>query len=114
VVAQPARLPRASQVEVLHAPEGGWLAAIDARAIGLATVALGAGREKKGDRIDLAVGMVLHAKVGDRVEPGQPLIEIHANDRGRLEQARALVRAAYRFSSEPTAPPALIHHVITP
>ncbi len=111
VVDQLERLPRASQVEVLHAPEGGWLAAIDARAIGLATVALGAGREKKGDRIDLAVGMVLHAKVGDRVEPGQPLIEIHANDRGRLEQSRALVRAAYRFSSEPTAPPALIHHV---
>jgi pyrimidine-nucleoside phosphorylase len=63
-------------------------------------VALGAGRAKKGDPIDHAVGFLIHKKVGDKVEAGEPLFEIHANDAEKLVEARTNVLSAYAFSDE--------------
>ena len=57
------------------------------RPIGLASGALGAGRVQKGDPIDPAVGIVLHAKIGDRLEVGMPIGEIHARDEGAAREA---------------------------
>ena len=54
-------------------------------------MALGAGRAKKGDPIDHAVGFLIHKKVGDKVEAGEPLFEIHANDEAKLAEARTNV-----------------------
>lgn len=111
-VDDPNLLPRARWVEPLLSPRAGYLAAIDAREVGLATLDLGGGRVKKGDPIDHAVGVVLNAKVGDWVERNQPLLVIHANDESRLREARARLLRAYAWSEEPVTPPSLIRRVL--
>jgi pyrimidine-nucleoside phosphorylase len=95
-----AKFPRAAHVEVVKSPQSGYLAQIQARTVGEAAVALGAGRARKSDPIDHAVGFLIHHKVGDRVEKGEPLFTIHANDEERLAEARASVLAAHVFSEE--------------
>jgi pyrimidine-nucleoside phosphorylase len=98
------RLPAAPVREVVTAPQTGFIAAIQAERIGIASVGLGAGRRHKGDPIDHAVGLVLLAKVGDYVKAGAPLIEVHARS---LEQARGVVPellAAYRWGEEASSP----------
>lgn len=99
-VDDPTLLPAASIIETVDAPKNGYLREINAREIGLAAVSLGAGRMKKGDPIDLAVGVVVHHKVGDRVEKGQRLFTIHANDAGKLAEARERVLKAHVFRRE--------------
>ncbi len=99
VVDEPARLPRAPKVETLRATRTAYVAAIEADRVGIASVHLGAGREKKGDPIDHRTGIVLHAKVGDRVERGAPFADVHVA--GRSEDAAAIdeVRSAFRWSA---------------
>lgn len=97
-VDDPDQLPQAKHVETVPSPRSGYLRAVDARSIGEASVRLGAGRARKGDPIDHAVGIVVHTKVGDRVTAGEPLFTLHANDRDRLDDAREHVLAAHRFS----------------
>jgi pyrimidine-nucleoside phosphorylase len=104
----PTRLPSAARQEPLLADEQGYLARLDALTIARAANRLGAGRERKDDPIDLAVGVLLHAKVGQRVERAQPLLTIHANDPRRLEDARRLLHTAIQLSEEPVEPPPLI------
>ena len=99
-VDDPARLPQAKWVEEFLAPRAGYLAAIQAGEVGYASVELGAGRAKKGDSIDHSVGIVVHHKVGDAVEAGDPLFTVHANDRERLRAAGERVLAAHEFSNE--------------
>ncbi len=91
---------RAKYVEVVHAPRSGFISQVHARIVGEASVALGAGRAKKGDPIDHAVGFLIHKKVGDKVEAREPLFEIHANDQAKLVEARTNVLSAYAFSDE--------------
>ena len=67
---------------------------LDALTIAHAATLLGAGRERKGDSIDLSVGVVLDMKLGDGVSRGQPLATLHANDQSRLAEAEAADRAA--------------------
>lgn len=106
-------LPRARLVEPVTAPRAGHVAWIGARDVGLASVLLGAGREKKGDPIDHAVGIVVHKKVGDPVEAGEPLMTLHANDAGRLAAARERLERAYRLAEEPVEPLPLFHGLIS-
>jgi pyrimidine-nucleoside phosphorylase len=73
---------------------------------------LGGGREKKGDPIDYAVGIVHQRKVGDRVERGEPLLTIHANDEGKLAQARRQLLSAIRWSDKPVTPPPHTYKII--
>jgi pyrimidine-nucleoside phosphorylase len=94
------KYPRAKYVEVVNAPRSGFISQVHARIVGEASVALGAGRAKKGDPIDHAVGFLIHKKVGDKVEAGEPLFEIHANDAEKLVEARTNVLSAYAFSDE--------------
>ncbi len=105
-------MPRASIVEEVVAPRGGFVAGINAEQVGLTTVGLGGGREKKGDAIDRAVGVVLKHKVGERVARGEPLLTLHANDRAKFDAAKARLLAAYSFSDTPIRPPPLIHKII--
>jgi pyrimidine-nucleoside phosphorylase len=67
-------------------------------------VALGAGRARKSDPIDHAVGFVIHHKVGDQVKKGDPLFTIHANDQEKLAEARDAVLSAHAFSKEQVEP----------
>lgn len=99
-----AKFPRAKFVEVVKAPRSGYLSQVHARAVGEAAVALGAGRAKKSDPIDHAVGFLIHRKVGDRVEAGEPLFTIHANDASKLAEARRAVLQAHVFSDDEVAP----------
>jgi pyrimidine-nucleoside phosphorylase len=107
-VDDPARLPRAPKVERLIAPRTAFVGAIAADRIGSASVRLGAGREKKGDPIDLRTGVVLHAKVGDRVERGQPYAEAHVAGRSADAGAIEEIRSAFRWSARRVAPRRLI------
>jgi len=95
------KFPGAEYVEVVESPRNGYLAEIQARTVGEAAVALGAGRARKSDPIDHAVGFVIHHKVGDQVEKGEPLFTIHANDSQKLAEARDSGLSAHSFREEP-------------
>src|SRR5581483_5490454 len=109
-VDDPDKLPRAKFVEVVKAPRSGYLSKVEARSVGEASVALGAGRAKKSDAIDHAVGFIIHHKVGDKVEQGEPLFTIHANDEKRLAEAKARVLAAHEFSDTSVPPLPLFYN----
>jgi pyrimidine-nucleoside phosphorylase len=100
-VDDPSKFPRAAYIEAVKSPRDGYLAQIQARTVGEAAVALGAGRARKSDTIDHAVGFVIHHKVGDRVEKGEPLFTVHANDEEKLAEGTESVLAAHIFSEEP-------------
>jgi pyrimidine-nucleoside phosphorylase len=92
------KFPLAKFVEVVKAPRGGFISKVHARAVGEASVTLGAGRAKKSDVVDHAVGFIIHHKVGDELRAGDPLFTIHANDEGRLTETRETVLQAHEFS----------------
>jgi pyrimidine-nucleoside phosphorylase len=94
------KFPHAAYIEEAKSPQSGYLAQIQARTVGEAAVALGAGRARKSDPIDHAVGVVIHHKVGDQVEKGEPLFTIYANDEEKLEAAREAILSAHAFSEE--------------
>jgi pyrimidine-nucleoside phosphorylase len=96
----PSKFPRAENIEVVTSPQTGYLSQVQARSVGEAAVALGAGRARKSDPVDHAVGLLIHHKVGDYVEKGDPLFTIHANDRKKLEEVREGVLPAHQFSDE--------------
>lgn len=111
-VDEPDRLPRAPIVEPIPAPTDGYLQKVDAAQVGMAVVDLGGGREKKGDPIDHSVGVIVHYKVGDRVQKGTPLCTIHASDRVRLERAKVRLLQAHTMGPEPVPPLPLFYKKI--
>ena len=112
VVAEPDRLPRAPVVEAVAAPASGFVGAIDAEALGVAAMTLGAGRATKDDTIDPAVGIALRKKVGDAVQQGEPLADLHLRDRGQAGPGASRVAGAYTIASRAPSGRALIHEVI--
>lgn len=109
----PARLPQATYVAPILAPQDGVLAAMDTAAIGWTAVHLGAGRLVKGQAVDHAVGLVLPAKVGDQFRAGDQLGSIHANDRAKLAEARQALLAAFRWSQQPVEPLPQVYAVVS-
>jgi len=100
-VDDPSKFPRAKPVEVVKSPQSGYLAQVQARSVGEAAVTLGAGRARKSDPVDHSVGFIIHHKVGDQVEKGEPLFTIHASDEKKLAEARETVLSAHGFSEYP-------------
>ena len=98
------KFTRAKFIQVIESPENGSISQIQARSVGEASVILGGGRAKKSDRIDHAVGIMIHHKVGDRVRKGEPLFTIHANDESRLAEVKEIVLGAYSFREGHVAP----------
>ncbi len=100
-------LPVSSEVHEVPAPGGGYVARFHARGIGRAALALGAGRQKKGEEIDPGAGVEVLVKAGDRIEKGEPIARLYG---GRnIERAEALVREALEVSDEPVeAAPAIL------
>jgi pyrimidine-nucleoside phosphorylase len=113
VLDHPERLPQAPYVAPLPAAQAGYVAAIDAQTLGLTLNALGGGRTRKGDTIDPAVGLLLRARVGDYVEQGAPLLDIHAARAEDAAQVAPRLLAAYTLAPEPTAPPPLVGEIVT-
>ncbi len=111
-VENPDLLPQAPLAETVAAPREGYIALLNASEVGRTCVMLGGGRLQKGDAIDHSVGIVHHAKVGDRLAAGDPLLTIHANDEGRLAAARESLLAAIRWSEEPVTPHLHIRQII--
>ena len=103
-VDNPDKMAKASMVEVIRAPKSGWIQQIHAGEVGEAAVSLGAGRAKKGEPVDHAVGFIIHHKVGDRIETGQPLFTIHANNAAAKSGVQARVAAAHVISDSPVLP----------
>jgi pyrimidine-nucleoside phosphorylase len=108
VIEDYALLGRAGQEESIVAREDGYVASLEAEAIGVASMRLGAGRERLDSVIDPAAGLVFEKKVGDAVEAGERLCAVYGNDRSRLAEVRARLRAAIRISPEPVPAPPMI------
>jgi len=109
VVDDPRRLPQARHVHQLAAQKSGYLQSLDALLVGRTAVALGAGRDKKEDAVDLSAGIILHKKPGDRVTSGEPMLELRYNDESRLAAALALAnQAAVIGDREVAEPPQMI------
>jgi pyrimidine-nucleoside phosphorylase len=111
-VDQPDLLPTARFVRPVDSPRAGYLKDVNAMQIGELSVRLGAGRVKKGDPIDHAVGIEVLHKVGDHASPGEPLFMIHANASSQLEEARADLLASLAWSEEPVAPLPLFYGAV--
>ena len=87
IVDDPARLPRAQHQAKVTASQTGYVAAIRCEQVGVASMLLGGGREKKEDAIDPAVGLVLERKVGEAVQNGETLCTVHYNDDRKAREA---------------------------
>jgi pyrimidine-nucleoside phosphorylase len=111
-VDDPDRLPNAPVISDIPAPRSGYLREINARIVGETAVLLGAGREKKGDPVDHAVGIEIYHKVGDRVEEGQPLFAVHARNEADSQAATRRLFDAHRWSDEPVKPLPLFYGVV--
>ena len=96
----------------MTSPRAGYVCALGAEAIGRASHVLGAGREKLGDPVDHAVGVVVRAHPGARVEAGQPIVELHHRDGRGVDEARRLVSDALVVGDEaPVLGPTVIGEV---
>ncbi|GMV33299.1 MAG: thymidine phosphorylase [Chloroflexi bacterium] len=98
------RFKRAKFREEIKTPRSGFVSQVNARTVGEASVELGAGRAKKGDPINHAVGFLIYKKVGDEVREGETLCEVHADDAEKLQKAREAVLSAYQIGDEPVPP----------
>ena len=94
-------LPNARGEHIISSPRDGFVSRISADDIGRAASLLGAGREKLGDPIDHAVGVILQSKVGDPVVSGGQLCALYYTDEKRVPEAVQLVEDAFRISSKP-------------
>jgi pyrimidine-nucleoside phosphorylase len=113
-IEQPDLLPAAPARVMLTAPRDGYIAAIQADHMGMASMRLGAGRFKKGDPIDHRTGFILQAKVGNYCHTGDPLVEIHARGEDEAASIRASLLACYTWSDIPVDAGPLIYDTIRP
>lgn len=105
-------LPKADIIEPVYSEEGGYIAHIACAEVGMCSQILGGGRENKESDIDLAVGIVLTKKVGDKVEKGEILAYIHANDRKKLDAAKGRFLKAYSYTNIQPEKSVMIKHIL--
>ncbi|MEU8217481.1 thymidine phosphorylase [Micromonospora taraxaci] len=107
-----APMPEAAEVEVVRAEQDGYVAAVDAYAMGVAAWRLGAGRARKEDPVSVPSGVVLHKRPGDPVRAGDALYELRAEDATRIPAALAEAATAVRVSSAaPASTPLVIERI---
>ena len=105
-------LPKAKHIVEVKSENEGYVSRIDSEHIGLIAMELGAGRATKDDIVDLAVGIVLNKKRGDKVSIGETLAYIHANDESKIEKARKSIIESYHITIENKEAVPLIYGVI--
>jgi len=93
-------LPNATGMREITSPRAGYVSAIDAEDVGQASTLMGAGRSRKEDRIDPAVGVILEVKTGDKVDAGSVLCRLYYTKDDRVEEAADMVEDAFRISSQ--------------
>ena len=96
-----APLPVATNTEVVVAPHDGYVVGMPARPIAVAAWRLGAGRARKEDSVDLAAGVEIHRKPGDRVTTGEPVLTLHTTDPSKIARALEALEGAVVYGSEP-------------
>ena len=101
-------LPHADFEDSVVAREDGYIAELEARVMGVASMIIGAGRDRADATIDPAVGVIFEKKVGDAVRAGERVCTLYANDRSRLPWALDMIREAIVISPDPVIPPPLI------
>ena len=106
-------LPNATGAMEIFAPRGGYVSAIDAEEIGLASSMIGAGRDTKEDSIDPAVGVILEVKAGQKIESGAVLCRLYFTKEDRIQEAAERVEDAFRLSNSPPEPRELILEVVS-
>jgi thymidine phosphorylase len=107
-----APLPTALETTVVPAPASGVLTRLDAYGVGVAAWRLGAGRARKEDPVSAGAGVQMHAKPGDRVVAGAPLLTLHADDAQRFERAIEALDGAYAVDGDdPPGLPLVIDRV---
>jgi pyrimidine-nucleoside phosphorylase len=113
VVDDPGLLPRGRYTAEVPSLSAGYVEAIMCERIGRACVLLGGGREKKEDKVDPAVGIVVHKKLGDKVNVGESLCTVHYSSADRLELVKPLIVNSYTIGPEPPQEPMrLVYRVI--
>jgi pyrimidine-nucleoside phosphorylase len=105
-------LPNATGAREIASPRAGYISAIEAEYIGMASSMIGAGRDTKEDSIDPAVGVILEVKVGQKIDAGGVLCRLYYTSEERVEEAAQLVEDAFRISSTPPEERALILEVV--
>ena len=105
-------LPQASIVKEVYAPVDGYVSHIESDRVGISAMKLGGGRETKESPIDLSVGILINKKVGDKVEKGEKIATLYANDGEKLAAAITELEQAYSYSVTPVEKPKLIKTVI--
>ncbi len=113
VMDDPRILSKSTHIRSFRATSAGYVTRCDAKLLGLASNALGAGRHRVDDMIDPAVGIVLEKKVGDKVANGEQLCQIHWNDEIRLRDALPMIKRAYEIKPRPAKTRPLIHAVLS-
>jgi pyrimidine-nucleoside phosphorylase len=93
-------LPNATGMREINSPRAGYVSSIDAEDIGTASNMIGAGRDKKEDSIDQAVGIILEVKTGEKVDAGSVLCRLYYTREDRVEDAAGMVEDAFRISSQ--------------
>lgn len=106
------RLPKAPIIKTHNAQKSGFIARVHAREVGLTAMELGAGRAKKSDPVDHAVGVVVHTKVGDTIAQGEPLFTVHAQSEEMASAAAERLCAAHDISDEPVEPLPLFYETV--
>lgn len=101
-------LPAAPHKRMIGAERAGYLASVNTYKVGVAAMILGAGRAVKTDKIDPGVGLLVRAKIGDRLDEGQPIFEIRYREDNHLAEAVQKLKDAVKISDEPVKPPKLI------
>jgi len=109
----PSQLPQAGLSADVPSPSSGYVADVDAEAVGKACALLGAGRRRVEDPVDPAVGLSGLAKIGGSVSRGDPLAVLHANDPASLAEAATMAAGAFRIDRAPVTPPELIVETLT-
>jgi pyrimidine-nucleoside phosphorylase len=113
VFADPAAFHQPAASQTVKANEGGYVSAMDCRAMGWAVQRLGAGRARPGDGVAAHAGIEMHTRLGDAVEPGQPLVTLFTENSSLLAEPAAMLQAAIHLSKTPPAPRALVREVVT-
>ena len=106
-------LPNASNIVEIKSDKTGFIDKIEAEAVGVSAMILGAGRETKDDELDLSAGIVLKKKVGDFVNEGETLALMHFNRENKFEDAKERLKNAYIISDKQSQPKRLIYGVVT-
>jgi len=105
-------LPRAKYKDKLIADSNGFIKKIDCKKIGIASIILGAGREKKEDVIDYSVGIVMKKRIGNEVRKKEEICTIYANDFTKIEEAKKILKKSIEISKKRVSSPVLIKKII--